>query len=48
MHGFEWKRDDPWEESISSGIEPWVTFPGGGSITWNDDGKLKAVLSTFN
>ena len=48
MHGFECKRDGAWEESISSGIKPWVTFPGGGSITWNYDGKLKAVLTTFN
>jgi hypothetical protein len=48
MHGFEWKRDGAWEESISSGIEPLLTFPGGESITWNYDGKLKSLLSTFN
>ena len=46
MLGIEWKRDGTWQESISSGIEPWVTFPEVGSITWNYDDKLRAEIIT--
>ena len=47
MHSFECKRDGSWEESISSGIEPWVAFLGGGSITWNCVGKSKISIKWF-